>query len=621
MYLLLAGEIFSSLFAMAAFLPCTPWSLALGVLSVLLLVSGLDDFAPLLLCLYDCARSLLRSRRFAAEANEEPLPGPERRIAIFVPCWRESAVIGNMVRHNLAAVRYRNFDFFLGVYPNDEATVQVVEQLAVEFANVHVSICPKPGPTSKADCLNGIFAAMGRLEKETDIRFDTVVLHDAEDLIHPRSLALINRERARHEMVQVPVLPLKTPLGDVTHGVYCDEFAEYQSIDMRARQLSGSFIPSNGVGTAFAREVLDGLARKRDHQVFDPASLTEDYEIGVRIHAMGCRQHFVPLSRDATSFIATREFFPRSIRTAIRQRTRWITGIALQCWERRGWRGSWQTKYWFWRDRKGLITNPLSVLANAVFVAGVLDYVASIVLRRPWFFETVNPTVARLCALTLGLQCLRLGVRAFCVGRIFGATAAMTVPLRSFHANLINCCAGMLAVYGYFSARRQSRALVWQKTEHAYPAHHTLYRHRRELVDVLLCQGYVSEDQIADARERLDSEGSTLGLLLLARGLVSEDQLCKALSLQSGLPSATVDPKRVNAHILRGLPTRIEAQYGVLPYDVKAGKLLLASAGVPTSDAIEQVQKLTELPVEFQLVNRSTYSKLRELLSVQLPAI
>lgn len=621
MYLLLAGEISRSIVATATFLPPMSWSLALAALSVLLLVSGLDDFVPLLLCLCDGVRGLFRPRRFPVETYEGPLPGPERRIAIFVPCWRESAVIGNMVRHNLAAIRYRNFDFFLGVYPNDEPTVQVVEQLAADFRNVHVSMCAKPGPTSKADCLNAIFAAMEQLEKETGIAFDTVVLHDAEDLIHPRALALINRERLHHEMVQVPVLPLKTPFGDVTHGVYCDEFAEYQSIDMRARQLSGSFIPSNGVGTAFARELLNRLADERDYWVFDPASLTEDYEIGVHIHAMGGRQYFVPLSRDATGFIATREFFPRSIRTAIRQRTRWITGIALQCWERRGWRGSWRTKYWFWRDRKGLITNPLSVLANAVFVAGVLDYIASIALHRPWFFETVNPTVARLCAMTLGLQCLRLGVRAFCVGRIFGAIAALTVPLRSFHANLINCCAGVLAVRNYFSARRQSRALIWQKTDHAYPAHHTLHQHRRELVDVLVSQGYVSEDQLAYAREALGSEGSRLDLLLLSRGLVSEDQLCKALSLQSGLPSATVDPKRVNAHVLRGLPTRIEKQHGVLPFDVKSGKLLLASANVPSSDAIGEVERLTELPVEFRLVTQSTYSKLRELLSVQLPAI
>jgi adsorption protein B len=42
--------------------------------------------------------------------------------------------------------------------------------------------------------------------------------------------------------------------------------------------------------------------------------------------------------------MATREFFPQSIKTAIRQRTRWVTGIALQTWDRHGWRGSTDTK-------------------------------------------------------------------------------------------------------------------------------------------------------------------------------------------------------------------------------------------------------------------------------------
>ncbi len=168
-------------------------------------------------------------------------------------------------------------------------------------------------------------------------------------------------------------------------------------------------------------------------------------------------------------------------------------------------------------------------------------------------------------------------------------------------------------MHDYFSARRQSRALTWQKTEHAYPAHDTLHGHRRGLVDVLIGCGYVSEEQIAEVKGELDG-GSTLDLLLLARGLVSEEELCTALSLQSGLPSARVDPHGANMQIVRGLPTLVEQRYGVLPFEVKSGKLLLATAGVPSPDAFEKIRKLTDLPVEFHLVTQSTYRKLRELL-------
>ncbi len=517
------------------------------------------------------------------------------------------------MRHNLASVHYRSFDFFLGVYPNDEATLEAARQLACAFSNVHVAECPHPGPTSKADCLNWVYQGMEAFEAASGLFFDTVVLHDAEDLIHPQALRLINRERAQYEMVQVPVLPLKTGFGDVTHGVYCDEFAEYQTIDMRARQMSGSFMPSNGVGTGFAREVLMRLARERNGLVFDPGSLTEDYEIGVHIHAMGYRQCFSPLLRNGPDFLATREYFPRSVRAAIRQRTRWVTGIALQCWERQGWKGSWATRYWFWRDRKGLITNALNVVANVLFVMGVLDYPLSLALHRPWIFDLRNATVIALCFSTTVLQCFRLLLRGVCVGRIFGLATALGVPLRTFHANLINCTAAICALRGYFRARLENRALAWEKTDHAYPQREMLNQHRRELADVLIGCGYVTDEQMRRARAELDAD-STLDLLLLANGILNEEELCKARSLQSGLAAARVDATEVKPRVVRSLPTRIEKRYGLLPFDVKSGKLMVATASIPPAEAFEELTQVAELPVEFQLVTQSTYDKLRELL-------
>ena len=85
-------------------------------------------------------------------------------------------------------------------------------------------------------------------------------------------------------------------------------------------------------------------------------------------------QLFAPLHSAKTVISSPRaNTFPRTARSAIRQRTRWITGIALQVLGARGWRGNWRTRYWFWRDRKGLIANPLSFLANILLAIGVAD--------------------------------------------------------------------------------------------------------------------------------------------------------------------------------------------------------------------------------------------------------
>ena len=146
----------------------------------------------------------------------------------------------------------------------------------------------------------------------TSVQFDIVVTHDAEDLIHPAAFEQINAYAGDFDMVQIPVLPLPTPFRNFVHGIYCDEFAEWQIKDMRARQIMGSFVPSNGVGTGFTREALEKLATAEHNLIFEPGCLTEDYENGLRLHKLGCTQVFVPLSREGGELVATREFFPRT---------------------------------------------------------------------------------------------------------------------------------------------------------------------------------------------------------------------------------------------------------------------------------------------------------------------
>ena len=144
-------------------------------------------------------------------------------------------------------------------------------------------------------------------EQENWLRFEIIVTHDAEDVIHSDSLHWVNYYSDDFEMVQVPVLPVPTPLRQWTHGVYINEFTEYQTRDMPARQAMGAFVPSNGVGTGFRRDALDALAASDQNRVFEPLCLTEDYENGLRLRLRGARQLFLSLQGQG---MATREYFP-----------------------------------------------------------------------------------------------------------------------------------------------------------------------------------------------------------------------------------------------------------------------------------------------------------------------
>ena len=118
------------------------------------MISGLDDLFITLVGFATCRI------RFPWPSDAAVRRAGERPIAVFVPLWREHAVIGRMLEHNLAAIQYRNYHFFVGVYPNDTPTIRAVAEQARRHPRVHIATCPHDGPTSKGDCLNWIYQRM-----------------------------------------------------------------------------------------------------------------------------------------------------------------------------------------------------------------------------------------------------------------------------------------------------------------------------------------------------------------------------------------------------------------------------------------------------------------------------
>ena len=474
------------------------------------------------------------------------------------------------------------------------------------FPQVHLALCPHPGPTSKADCLNWIYQHLLLHEESSGELFDIVMIHDAEDLIHPEELRWINYYAARYDFVQTPVLALATPLRQLTHGVYCDEFAENHTRDMTVRAALGGFVPSCGVGTGYRRDALERLARASSNRLFEPEALTEDYENGLRLFRLGCSQAFVPISKSSSGgrdFVVTREFFPSTWNAALRQRTRWVTGIALQGWQRFGWSGSPREVYWLWRDRKGLIANPLSLAANLVFVYGL----ATALWMR------VSPGQARLAAATLALQILRLGVRMLCVGRIYGFMFALGVPVRAVYANALNTAATVQAVARYTWARVRGQPLKWLKTEHAYPARAALLAQKRKLGEILVSSGSVPAAELASALAE-QTPGMRLGEYLVGSRKLEMEALYQALSFQQGLPIAQVEPDAVPWPVAHALPEHAIRQWQVLPFRVAEQNLFVASPEAPGTETLTALRAFTSLEIRFHLVTPAEFERLSKAL-------
>jgi len=572
----------------------------LAPLATAILLSGLDDLVVDFFWAFNWLKTKLRPEARLFPPGERQLDSaPRRRIAILLPLWKEHEVIGHMLEHNLASVRYADYHFFAGCYPNDTLTQDAVLAVARRFPNVHLALVPHDGPTSKADCLNSIFQHLLREEDYGAERFDIVVTHDAEDLIHPEELRWINYYSARFDFIQTPVLPLATPFREFTHGVYCDEFAEGHTRDMTVRALSGGFVPSCGVGTGYRREALEKLARDRENCIFEPEALTEDYVNGLRMFRLGCTQTFVPVLRDARDFMATREYFPRRWTAALRQRTRWVTGIALQGWQQLGWSGKPGEIYWLWRDRKGLIGNPLSLLANLVFVYGVATAL----------WTRATPIDAHLALATLSLQILRTAVRMTCVCRVYGLLFTLGVPVRAVYANALNTAATFRALSQYATARIRRRPLKWLKTDHAYPGRTALVGDRRRLGEILVSSGALTPAALAAGLETRTT-GMRLGEHLVSIGLLKAESVYQALSFQQSLPLVSVEPSSIRAEVAHALPARVVRQWKVQPFRVEEGRLFLAGPEIPTAEMNRSLRSFTALELRFHLVTPAAFERL-----------
>lgn len=228
-----------------------------------------------------------------------------------------------------------------------------------------------PGPTTKAECLNRLWAALVRDEQAEGRGFKAVVLHDAEDVVHSAELKLFDRLIERFDLVQLPVLPLVDRGSRWISGHYMDEFSETHGKGLVVPEALGAGMPSAGVGCALSRAALQQMADLGDGRPFDADSLTEDYELGLRLKDFGGRGIFVRLpASPGGRLVAVRAHFPARLEAAVRQKTRWMTGIALSGWDRLGWGGGSAERWMRLRDRRAVLAALILAAAYGVAALG-----------------------------------------------------------------------------------------------------------------------------------------------------------------------------------------------------------------------------------------------------------
>ncbi len=439
-------------------------------LSILFFIFGVDDLLISFFLWWNDLKPARLSREEFLYINEQN----EKRIGILVAAWHEAGVLSKMVRGNLSLIHYENYDFYLGVYPNDPQTLQEALQLQAEFSHVYVVINPRPGPTTKGQMLNELVKSILENESSLGKKYDGFLIHDSEDLIHTHSLKIMNWLLNDYDFVQVPVFSLPVKYRNLVAGTYIDEFAETHTRDLLVRSFLELPIPSAGVGTAFSRRLIQSYLSDQGGCLLNSNTVTEDYELGLSAGKHGLKSKFACYYMKNTSqsshgkpeFIATREYFPKYWNRSVRQKTRWVLGVALQGWENLGWSGGLSNRYFLYRDRKGPLCNLVGGLGLGLFLISLIR--AS---QSPIFFSGFSRSgiIISLLGANFAIMIHRIYVRFRSVHFIYGIRIALLSPLRFPISSAINAMASANAVFQYLMGRTLKRTIQWVKTEHEIP--------------------------------------------------------------------------------------------------------------------------------------------------------
>ena len=289
---------------------------ALLVVGIFAVIPVAIDFCAALLCAVFLAAAALRllSVAFAPREPDRAVRIADHALPIYTiicPLYREASVVGNLVAA-LRALDYppEKLDVKLVVEADDHETRRALAQL--ELGPPFTIIAAPPfGPRTKPKALNVALPFA---------RGSFTVVYDAEDVPEPdqlrRAFAAFTAADRRLACVQASLTIDNTTDGWLARMFTASYAGQFDAFLPGLAALRLPF-PLGGSSNHFRTAVL------RRAGGWDPYNVTEDADLGIRLHRLGYRC--------AALASATYEEAPARFRPWLKQRTRWYKGW-MQTW-------------------------------------------------------------------------------------------------------------------------------------------------------------------------------------------------------------------------------------------------------------------------------------------------
>lgn len=120
----------------------------------------------------------------------------------------------------------------------------------------------------------------------------------------------------------------------------------------------------------------------------------------------------------------------------------------------------------------------------------------------------------------------------------------------------------------------------------------------KQLGELLLEKGIINKDQLERALNIQKEKGGMIGQVLVGLGFVTDEQIAQALTVQYGFPYLPLASYDIDADAIKIIPEHVAKQYGLIAVDKIANTLTVAMSNPLNTQAIEDIELLTNLKVQ-----------------------
>lgn len=140
----------------------------------------------------------------------------------------------------------------------------------------------------------------------------------------------------------------------------------------------------------------------------------------------------------------------------------------------------------------------------------------------------------------------------------------------------------------------------------------------KRLGEVLIQMGKLTAEQVEEVLRLSLESGQRIGRCLLAWELVPPDVLCRALSIQSGLPMTVLEGDAIPEKLNKIFPLPMMMRHSFVPFDDAAAVLCVAACNPLDAETLKELERISRKVIEVFLAREDQVARQLDWMRVKM---